>query len=489
MIQIIKELIEVVAPDFKAHLELKNNERIIFSGKFGKGKTTFLQEFFQDQNKYNEKNEYYPLFLDPVNYSVSTNEDIFQYIKYDIILSLIENDASFEDTQFNKLETTSNYIFNNTLKIIKPFVSYIPKVGKLVDVLLPKLENLCKEIDKFHSDANKQAETARIVSFLDSLKMDTGSIYENDIITTIIQRILKMEGKAGKKSVLVIDNLDRIDPEHIFRILNVFSTHMDINKNLSINNKFGFEKIILVCDIHNIQNIFKNKFGIDVDFNGYIDKFYSVEPFYFQNYEQIYKVCESAISNIKVKFLLDKADREFSSFSHNDSIYNILIALIDNDLISLRQVLNFSGFSVKKAIISYQNIPINVSSKSPILEMMLISKIMGGYEYLITAIKKLNDKNIKIKDMDRIFKNFLYFDSREEHKLNNYDGEFNIIFKGRILYIYLENDHGTMKNIEVKEIKEGSTENKIKVPFIPSINDFYYLYIKILEDLYNEKIL
>ena len=34
--------------------------------------------------------------------------------------------------------------------------------------------------------------------------------------------------KDGKKTVLIIDDLDRIDPEHIFRLLNVFAAHLDI---------------------------------------------------------------------------------------------------------------------------------------------------------------------------------------------------------------------------------------------------------------------
>ena len=40
---------------FQAHLNNTNNQRIIFSGCFGSGKTTFLNNFFNDpaqQEKY-----------------------------------------------------------------------------------------------------------------------------------------------------------------------------------------------------------------------------------------------------------------------------------------------------------------------------------------------------------------------------------------------------------------------------------------------------
>ena len=37
---------------FNQHLKLSNNERIIFSGRFGTGKTTFLNHFFDNQMEY-----------------------------------------------------------------------------------------------------------------------------------------------------------------------------------------------------------------------------------------------------------------------------------------------------------------------------------------------------------------------------------------------------------------------------------------------------
>ena len=51
---------------FNEHLLLEGNNRIIFSGAFGTGKTYFLEKFF-------EKNtEYEAIHLFPVNYSVAT---------------------------------------------------------------------------------------------------------------------------------------------------------------------------------------------------------------------------------------------------------------------------------------------------------------------------------------------------------------------------------------------------------------------------------
>ena len=50
---------------FQAHLNNTNNQRIIFSGCFGSGKTTFLNNFFNDPA---QQEKYYVCKLFPVNY-------------------------------------------------------------------------------------------------------------------------------------------------------------------------------------------------------------------------------------------------------------------------------------------------------------------------------------------------------------------------------------------------------------------------------------
>lgn len=69
---------------FRNHLDI--TPRVIFSAKFGDGKTTFLKEFRE-----NEKNNDYVFFtIHPINYPVASNDDIFEYIKRDILLQLAE---------------------------------------------------------------------------------------------------------------------------------------------------------------------------------------------------------------------------------------------------------------------------------------------------------------------------------------------------------------------------------------------------------------
>lgn len=71
---------------FLQFLQEENNNNIIFSGIYGIGKSYFINDFFNNQHS----EEYIPIILTPVNYSVANNEDIFEYIKADILLQLLE---------------------------------------------------------------------------------------------------------------------------------------------------------------------------------------------------------------------------------------------------------------------------------------------------------------------------------------------------------------------------------------------------------------
>jgi hypothetical protein len=70
---------------FKSFIDLEDNHRMIFSAKFGAGKTYFLKSFFKEYSA-----SYEAVFLYPVNYQVSANEDIFELVKFDLLRSLLK---------------------------------------------------------------------------------------------------------------------------------------------------------------------------------------------------------------------------------------------------------------------------------------------------------------------------------------------------------------------------------------------------------------
>lgn len=75
--------------DFKQVFEKES--RIIFSAKFGDGKSYFLKKFMESYPK--EANDYYFITLHPVNYGVEENRDVIEYIKRDkeIIVDMLKS--------------------------------------------------------------------------------------------------------------------------------------------------------------------------------------------------------------------------------------------------------------------------------------------------------------------------------------------------------------------------------------------------------------
>jgi hypothetical protein len=289
---------------FEEHLEITGNKRILFSGKFGIGKTYFLKEFF---NKHNEKYECY--YLSPVNYQISQNEDIIELLKYDILIEIINKNEKLkekilEDNDYKKLIMQicvfgkNNYkeILNGAISLI----SWIPKLGRPLQETIGLFENILK----FIKNTKKGMGDAEIGEFLETIKKEqiTETDYISEFIKKKIQEIKKVNKTSDEKeSVLILDDLDRIDPEHIFRILNIFSAHFDLN-NKELPNKFGFDKIIIVADYSNLVKIFHHKYGQDTDASGYFNKFFSVEIFQFTPEEVISDaIDDQIISRFQIK--------------------------------------------------------------------------------------------------------------------------------------------------------------------------------------------
>ncbi len=278
-----RNLVSISVPlkRFHEHIIKPNNCKILLSAPFGQGKTTFLQLFFKEKSA-----EYNTFHLFPVNYSVVRNEDIFELIKCEILLKLLENtDVNFNKETFDYLETIPYYLKRNADKIIAPFLTLLPLIGRDLLTINDRLNLLMNtyfaEHDSLQIDDAKKAKDY-IKSFIDK----EGSLYESNFYTELIRNLLgALKESSNKENVLIIDDFDRLDPDHVFRILNVFAAHFDGPENNAMSNKFGFDKIIIVCDYNNLEKIYKHKFGAGTDYSGYMNKFFSHHIFYYDNLE------------------------------------------------------------------------------------------------------------------------------------------------------------------------------------------------------------
>lgn len=318
--------------EFEEFYSTKSNTKILFSAPFGQGKTTYLKYFFEQKG---DSVELFRLF--PVNYSVSHNDDIFQYIKCEILLQLLENkDVQFDKEKLSHLYTIPEFAKKNVHRFLAPFIHLIPKVGGDLYKIYEKLYELGTEYFEYNNakqvDDKKNAE-----KFIEQLIEKEGSIFENNFFTQLIRQLIADIKESGKETVLIIDDLDRIDPDHIFRILNVFAAHFDTDEKTQdgLSNKFGFDKIILVCDYHNLLKIFKHRYGHDTDYGGYINKFYSRKPFIFDNK----KIIEEYISQIP--------NRNRGKDDHVSVLSIILNDLNSANQISLREIFKIKHFDIE----------------------------------------------------------------------------------------------------------------------------------------------
>lgn len=259
---------------FKEHLNI--NERTIFSAKFGDGKTFFLNEFkkkYSDKNNENidEKEKYYFITLYPVNYSVAENQDIFEYIKRDILFQLA-NDGQLNPIDFEAI-AESIFTWENLKEVICFLISCMPK-GEILNKILEKGEKFATKYKE------EQTTFQKYESWFTSQK---GGLYEHDAYTELITTTLKYIKENGYKTVLIIEDLDRIDPAHLFRILNILGAHIDehLYNEYDNKNKFGFDNIIIVFDYNTTEHIFHHFYGEKANYKGYINKFTSYQPFFY----------------------------------------------------------------------------------------------------------------------------------------------------------------------------------------------------------------
>ena len=102
------------------------------------------------------------------------------------------------------------------------------------------------------------------------------------------------------KSVLIIEDLDRIDPAHLFRIMNVLSSQVDnpYYSEVPNGNKFGFDKIILVMDYEIARHLFHHFYGKEANYEGYMNKFQNSLPYSYSIKKEAHRQVEAKLLDI-----------------------------------------------------------------------------------------------------------------------------------------------------------------------------------------------
>lgn len=277
--------------EFDRHLS--SHPRTILSARFGDGKSYFLAEAAAKL-----RNKYSFLTVYPVNYQIADNKDIFEYIKRDLLFQLYAKGFVNDQYEIPDDIATLFFIQNNWETLAEEMLKCLSEFDatntlKATLGAAKFLKSIKKKYDEFKENGGEVG--ARIDCFLE--KFDKEGVYEEDAITSAICDIIKNWKAKHKrhKVCLVFEDMDRIDPAHIFRILNIISAHMDYGYKYGVSpkssslagNKFGVDNIVVCLDYDNLKGIFQHFYGQRACFEGYINKFSDRGIFRYSLHEQV----------------------------------------------------------------------------------------------------------------------------------------------------------------------------------------------------------
>jgi hypothetical protein len=425
-VEFIKELFDYPSAEFTRHLLREGNSHIVFSGKFGIGKTFFLDHYFKDETQHSvlKGTHHFTSFtLRPVHYSIATNEDIYRYIKYDIVYQFLDKRLPLHENDFHISDTMSDFFNNHMEDVFRTVITMVPKIGESFVRVHDSLKMFFEKMREHHNTL-RASEGQTFVEFLETVQNDKQSLYENDILVQMIRKVLDRSKQiSNKQNVLIIDDLDRIDPEHIFRLLNVFAARLDIG-NIGTPG-LGFDKIIIVCDIKNIRSIFQSRYGIRTDFNGYIDKFYSDETFFFDNRKTLQKIAEEAFTGIQVigsptvgheKHLTGKL------FNYSSLAVELLRMFVQAGLTNLRVLLNKKSFPIRldfnERLMLGDGLQIELIEHPLLAQFKILQHITDGYPVMLEKISRLSDFELDFsaRQMNDYGRQMVYYLTVDIHK-------------------------------------------------------------------------
>ena len=251
--------------------------------------------------------------LSILNYVVEENRDVIEYIKRDILFQLIKDNRIYDFKEgYDKIfDAVCNK--ESSLKLGN-FVASIISIERLKDGY-EALKDLASTI---HEKYKSQDVLHVADDYLNGFYGKSGSISECDAFTCLIQKSLE---QMMAKPVLIIEDLDRIDPAHLFRIINVLSSQVDnpYYSEVPNGNKFGFDMIILVMDYEIARHLFHHFYGKEANYDGYMNKFLNTLPYSYSIREEAHRQVRQKIFDICKTEEVLSLDQSLSS-NTNDRI-------------------------------------------------------------------------------------------------------------------------------------------------------------------------
>jgi len=285
----------------------------------------------------------------------------------------------------------------------------------LVSGTLEKLASLALKVRKDIKDYGDQLskeydENRQIHEYLQSIKWKPLFIYEETFLTKLLEKCIAQVKGQDKKVIVVIEDLDCIDPEHIFRILNVFSVHFD-SKTIQGENSFGIDTLVAVCDEENIRNIFANRYGNNVDYGGYIDKFYSTSIFHFNYAELAHDYICDRISHIVIgQSPKLRVNSSIEGVVTGDGFLEVaMIHLFDNRKINLRNINKVLNKPIPFAHqqLKFGTVNVKLDDYLIILQLLILAEICGSFFHAIESLQQLTYINNNFPQRGVVFQRLI----------------------------------------------------------------------------------
>ena len=378
---------------------LHTHSRTILSAKFGDGKSFFLDKFAKDEKVINE---YKVIKIYPINYQVVGENDVFSLLKYDVLLQLLVEDMVSEGVIKSAFENQEDKVKTLSL-LFDGFAKVDPSPKAQIPAATLKLLKSVDNVQKKRRVYNGGDLAAR--SLLQILERDN-SLYLEDATTRLIRQSLsEWRQREKKKVVLIVEDLDRLDPQHLFRILNVFSAHMDyIYRNGDtptdslVGSRFGFDSIVFVLEFENLKRLFAHFYGDAVSFDGYISKF--IPQGYF-----VYSLRSSANSYFyDIIYRITSIDRDhisslLSSKISDISLRDMAYAVKDIESQVTLHSTSSENYDFLLMIAIMRRLGMSVLSIAQACESLFQSDTISFVKYIIdfTYLEGFSDRKGKVK--------------------------------------------------------------------------------------------
>lgn len=367
--------------DFKHKLEME--PRVVLSAGFGDGKTYFLKRF---QEKYKDSYHFFTIF--PAQYVIGSNEAIFEYIKRDLLFQIV--DQGIITTEFDLAGMLKEMMEHVDITEVLSFFMSRPVASALGNAI-KGLKNLVQE---------GQDNTYSASKYLDSFLSVRGGLYENDAYTCLIRKCFERLRERDKKEiVLIVEDLDRIDPANIFSILNIFGSHFDrhyvVGKEEQ-ENKFGVDRLITVMDYDNVESLYNSQYVEDGrgNFEGYISKYICSKPFRYSIRSEAWRIV---------------ADKIYSMYGFNNQDDPGMKLLLSQELkkMSIRELERVFLFDPMRMLRNPEDaVDINghkLSPSSPIVRMQAYRLFFDISFSGITSTEKTPDELTEVEAVGPLF--------------------------------------------------------------------------------------